>query len=136
MFDFRPFFVLCLPLENGVNHTFYKISSSTKPGLEKTLKRTRCGHQKDPNLLLVFSDSPEPLPMLPSRTRNDNRIADSHVEATSKDTIYRRDGMRDLVCFALSVAACNINKDTLVVLSRINLQRRSRDFGRNLINPV
>ena len=34
MFDFRPFFVLRLALKNRVDHAFYEVPSSSKPGLE------------------------------------------------------------------------------------------------------
>jgi hypothetical protein len=65
MFDFCPFFVLRLALENGVDHTFYKISSFPQPRLKKKKLERVWSYKGHLYLLLVFADSPEPLPMLP-----------------------------------------------------------------------
>ena len=87
-------------------------------------------------LLFVFADSPELLPMLPTRTGNNNRIPNSNIEASPEYPINTRNGMRNLIRLPRPIPPSDINENTLVELPRKHLQRRPRHLCRDLVNPT
>lgn len=82
-----------------------------------------------PYLFFILDDSSEFLSMLASRTCDNSRITDSHIEATPQYAVDGRNGVGDVITLALPVASCDLHEQTFIELTGRNAKRCSRDLG-------